>query len=98
VVIVNETDPGLGCTNYTLRVTGFECPQRIEIAADPSSVNRVLVKWSTSGVGYNLLSSPTVTPPGSYLPAGPPPVVIDGKYTVTNTTSGNSRFYELRKP
>ena len=31
-------------------------------------------------------------------PVGPAPVVVLGKFTVTNTASGTSRFYELRKP
>jgi hypothetical protein len=35
---------------------------------------------------------------GSYAPIGPEPVVTGGKFTVTNTTVGGARFYELRKP
>jgi autotransporter-associated beta strand protein len=96
VVIVNESDTGVGCTNYTLNVTGFECPQRLNIERIPS--NRVRLTWSTSAVGYNLIASPTVSPPGSYVPVGPEPVVVGGKFTVTNTTPGAARFYELRKP
>jgi autotransporter-associated beta strand protein len=96
VVIVNESDSGIGCTNYTLNVTGFECPQRLNIERIPA--NRVRLTWSTSAAGYNLLASPTVTPPGSYVPIGPEPVVTGSKFTVTNTTPGSALFYELRKP
>jgi len=96
VVIVNESDTGIGCTNYTLNVTGFECPQRLNITS--LSGNRVRLTWSTSAAGYNLIASPTVTPPGSYAPIGPEPVVTGSKFSVTNTTPGNARFYQLRKP
>jgi len=72
------------------------CPQRLDIESLPA--NRVRLKWSTSAVGYDLIASPTVAPSGSYVPIGPEPVVTGGKFTVTNTTPGAARFYQLRKP
>jgi hypothetical protein len=72
------------------------CPQQLDIERLPA--NRVRLKWSTSAVGYNLIASPTVVPSGSYVPIGPEPVVTGSKFTVTNTTPGNARFYQLRKP
>ena len=71
----------------------------LDIARDPGSTNRVLLQWSTAAVGYNLVSTNALQPPpNAFAPVGPPPVVVNGKFTVTNTTSGASRFYELRKP
>jgi autotransporter-associated beta strand protein len=97
VVIVNEVDSGVGCTNYTLHVSGFDCPQRLEI--EPVDASRVALKWSTSAVGYKLLSATDLNgPPPNFAPLAVSPVVTGGKYTVTNTTSGAQRFYELRKP
>ncbi|HEU0010776.1 MAG TPA: autotransporter-associated beta strand repeat-containing protein, partial [Verrucomicrobiae bacterium] len=75
------------------------CPQRLEIAHDPSSSSRVLLKWSTSAVGFNLVGTNNLqNPPNAVAPIGPPPVVVNSKFTVTNAASGVSRFYELRKP
>lgn len=74
------------------------CPVRLNIADDPSAANRVLLQWSTAFPGFDLLANPTATPLAGYVPIGPAPVVVGGKFTVTNTTSGSSRFYILRKP
>jgi len=73
------------------------CAQQLAITPDPSNASGVLLKWSTSAIGYDLLSSPTIVPASGFLSTGPAPVVVGGKFTVTNTMSGN-RFYELRKP
>jgi len=75
------------------------CPVRLDIAQDPSSDSRVLLKWSTAAVGYNLIATNALnSAPNAFTPIGPAPVVVGGKFTVTNTASGASRFYELRKP
>jgi len=65
----------------------------------PATNNRVLLKWSTSAVGYNLVATNALgNPPQGFAPIGPAPVVVGGKFTVTNNASGANRFYELRKP
>jgi len=75
------------------------CPVHLDIAGDPSSTNRVLLKWTTSAVGYNLVATNSLqNPPNAFAPIGPAPVVVGSKFTVTNTTTGSARFYELRKP
>jgi len=75
------------------------CPQRLDITKDPSSSSKVLLKWSTSAVGFNLVGTNNLqNPPNAVAPIGPPPVVVGSKFTVTNTASGVSRFYELQKP
>ena len=75
------------------------CPVRLEIARDPGDDSNALLRWSTAAVGYDLIGGLTLhDPPNAFVPIGPPPVVVNSKFTVTNTTSGASRFYELRKP
>jgi autotransporter-associated beta strand protein len=75
------------------------CPVRLDIAADPTSANQVLLKWSTAAIGFNLVGTNTLkNPPNAFGPIGPSPVVIGGKFTVTNSVVGGARFYELRKP
>ena len=55
--------------------------------------------WSTSAVGYQLVSTNALqNPPNAFAPVTNEPVVINGKFTVTNNASGGARFYELRKP
>jgi hypothetical protein len=72
---------------------------RLDIARDPGSDTKVLLKWTTAAPGYNLIATNNLkNPPNAFTPIGPPPVVVGSKFTVTNTTSGSSRFYELRKP
>ena len=99
VVVVHEVTPDSGCANYTLIVDGFECPQALAINGDPSNAGNVILKWSTSAVGYNLLATNSLgNPPNAFAPIGPAPVVLNSKFTVTNSASGPARFYELRKP
>jgi hypothetical protein len=99
VVVVHEVTPNSGCANYALQVNGFECPQALAINTDPSNAGNVILNWSTSAVGYNLLATNSLgNPPNAFAPIGPAPVVINSKFTVTNTASGPARFYELRKP
>jgi autotransporter-associated beta strand protein len=97
IVIVNETTSGGGCTNYTLHVTGFDCPQPLGI--EPLPANRVRLTWSTSAAEYQLVSTNAFrNPPNAFGPVAVEPIVVDSKYTVTNTISGPARFFELRKP
>jgi len=99
VVIVNETGSGLGCTNYTLNVTGFECPTALAIARDLTRSNSVVLTWSTANPGYDRISTNALkNPPNAFSVVTPPPVVVNGKFTVTNNPAGATRFYELRKP
>jgi fibronectin-binding autotransporter adhesin len=75
------------------------CPVRLNIAHDPGSGSRVLLQWSTAAVGYNLVATNALNSPSApFIPVGPAPVVVGSKFTVTNTASGASRFYQLRKP
>jgi autotransporter-associated beta strand protein len=75
------------------------CPARLDIAGDPSNTNNVLLKWSTSFVGFNLVATNGLhNPANAMTPIGPPPIVVNGKFTVTNAVTGTNRFYELRKP
>jgi fibronectin-binding autotransporter adhesin len=96
VVVHDVTAVALGCTNYVLNVSGIECPPRLNI--ERVGASRVALKWSTSGVGYRLLSDTAITPSTGFGTVAGTPFVIDGKYTLTNIIGGPARFYELRKP
>jgi autotransporter-associated beta strand protein len=98
VVVVHEVNPGTGCTNYTLEISGIQCPPRLNI--EPVAGNRVALRWSSAAVGYNLLAAPDLqSPPPNFVPLpGAAPFIVDGKYSVTNPASLPKRFFELRKP
>jgi hypothetical protein len=112
--IVDDSGGGLGtyfCSTLSILQTGCEsgggqcdppcvgCPQQLDIAHGPSNSGQVVLKWSTSAVGFGLVATNSLrNPPNAFAPIGPPPVVVGGKFTVTNTASGAARFYELRKP
>jgi autotransporter-associated beta strand protein len=95
-VVVHEVSAGVGCTNYTLNVGGFECPPRLEI--ERASVNRYALKWSTSSPGYRLHSATEISSPPSFDNVLGTPFVVGGKYTLTNLSTVPKRFYRLRKP
>jgi hypothetical protein len=96
VVGEDQSGAGLGCTNYTLTVSGLVCPPpalRISRAA----TNKVVLDWPTSGAGYLLESTPAL-PPAAWSPVTNEPIVIAPNYNVTNNTSDPKQFYRLRKP
>ena len=75
------------------------CPVTLQIVRDPGSDTKVLLQWSTAAVGFNLIATNELSSASNgWAPVGPPPVVVNSKFTVTNATSGDSRFYRLRKP
>jgi subtilisin-like proprotein convertase family protein len=99
VIVVHELVANQGCSEYTLNVTGIDCPPRLEITHPVSPPNRVVLKWSTAASGYNLVSTNSLrSASNAFGPVSLPPFVVNGKYTVTNTISGPARFYELRRP
>ena len=65
------------------------------LAAFIQSSNIVLC-WPTNSAAFTLEYT-TNLPPTSWTAATPAPVIVNGQYTVTNTTSGRGKFYRLRK-
>ena len=112
--IADDSGGGLGtyfCSTLSIVQAGCEsgggpcdppcagCTPRLDIAGGPSNSGQVVLKWSTAAVGYGLVATNSLrNPPNAFAPIGPSPVVVGGKFTVTNSASGPARFYELRKP
>lgn len=59
------------------------------------SGNEVVVTWPTNAVGFVLES--TTNLPGLWSTVSPPPVIINGQNTVTNTAGNGYEFYRLKK-
>ena len=54
----------------------------------------VIVTWPTNATGFTLQSTTNLLSP-FWTTASPPPVVINGQNTVTNTISGTQQYYRL---
>jgi hypothetical protein len=68
-------------------------PPRLEIAR---AGDAVLLQWPATDAGYLLESTPTLTPPAWEIATEAPAMVAD-RYTLTNSWSGQTRFFRLRK-
>ena len=96
VLVVHELTPGAGCPEYTLAVSGLRCPPPVLGISREPNTTEVLLRWTTGAPGFQLEATPALAPI-DFQPVIDPPVVINGKYTVTNNPVGSSQFYRLRK-
>lgn len=105
-VMVHELNPSetnQGCGNYTLQLYGLPCPPPVLDIAKTATPNRVRLSWSTAYPGFDLRGRTTLQniPPQTFSVGDfglPEPLnVIDGRYVLTNTVPGSTRFYELIK-
>ena len=97
-IAVNEVIQNSGPIAYTLSISGLPCPQP-SLAIAPTAVpNTAKLYWPTWAGGYDLEARTTLTP-GTWSNVLQEPLVVGGKYTVTNTTAlPATRFYRLHKP
>jgi hypothetical protein len=97
-VVVEELPGNSDCSEYRLEVYGLPCPTpRLDIASLPES-DQVLLQWPTSAAGFRLESSAAMQNPGEFAPILTAPVVVDGKYSVTNESANGAEFFRLHKP
>jgi uncharacterized repeat protein (TIGR03803 family) len=59
--------------------------------------NDLILLWQTNRIGFTLQSTVDLTPPVTWTDASDVPRVLGAQFVVTNTISGNARFYRLRK-
>jgi len=95
IVIVNEVNTGDGGP-YALDVTGGDCRPRLNIAQAPAG--KVVVDWTTASAGYLLESTNIVSALSPWPPVTNVPVVVNGRFHVTNNVTGTNLFYHLHKP
>jgi subtilisin-like proprotein convertase family protein len=96
VIVVNEVFGGFGC-DYTLMLTGIQCPRPI-LNITPVPADQVKLDWTTAAAGYALERTNTlVTGVFNWPPVTNNPVVVSGRFTVTNSVTGTSNnFYRLK--
>ena len=61
------------------------------------SAGSLTVQWPTNAVGFTLQSTPSLTPPVTWIDSTNPPAVIGGQFTVTIPFSSGAKFFRLRK-
>ena len=100
VVVVNEVNASAGY-DYSLVATGVPCPALL-LTIKPAPANKVRLDWSTAAGGYLLEStnklSAGLSPSAAWPGVSNAPVVVSGRFTVTNAMSGTNTFFRLRKP
>jgi hypothetical protein len=79
-------------TNYGADVT-FTPSVTLTIAHSGSNA---LVAWLTNATGF-ALEYATNLPATSWTSNSSPPAIVNGQYMITNSISGGTRFYRLRK-
>jgi len=105
-VVVNERntyEDFQGCDIYSLQLYGLPCPEeqpRLHIAND-AGPDKVRLHWSTAYPGFELQGKTSLGGPGivskAYTNVTTAPTVHGGHYSVTNSASGPSGFFRLRK-
>jgi hypothetical protein len=95
VVTVSEVNAGEGGA-YTLDVSGGDCRPRLNITQ--AAANKVELDWTTAAAGYSLETTNRITASTPWPAVTNVPVVVNGRFQVTNNIAGTNQFYRLRKP
>jgi alpha-tubulin suppressor-like RCC1 family protein len=59
--------------------------------------NNLVLSWPASATGFTLQSTPSLTPPMTWIDSTNPSAIVGAQFTVANTNSGRAQFYRLRK-
>lgn len=97
VLVISTRSTDIGCDSYWMELFGLPCPPpRLHIADDTAPGNARL-HWSTAYPGWTLQSVNSLRSPGSNVFSNvlTPPVVVEGRYTVTNSTASPRQFFRL---
>jgi hypothetical protein len=95
VFVVNALTDSGGLP-YTLTVSGGNCRPVLNVTrTDPSNLE---LDWTTAAPSYHLEGTNVLNgTPWATIPPNPP-VVVNSKFTVTNTVNTTNFFYRLHKP
>ena len=67
------------------------------LAINSVSNSTVRVHWPTYAGGYKLEATPSLAPTNWTFVTNEP-IIVGGRYSVTNTPPPTNRFYRLNKP
>src|SRR5665213_1169229 len=74
--------------------TVFSLSLAPQLAIMLSGIN-VILTWPANFTGFTLQSTTNLVSPVVWSTVSPGPVVVNGQYAVTNSTSGTNKFYQL---
>jgi len=96
VVVVSARSTNLVCDNYSLELFGLPCPSPTLAIAHEAAPSKVRVHWSTAYPGWTAQQENKTK--GTFSDLTQVPVIVAGKYALTNMTATTSnRFYRLKK-
>jgi autotransporter-associated beta strand protein len=98
VLLVTLWTPGIGCDDYTLELFGLPCPPPTLSIAKDNRPNEVLLRWSSAYPDFGLQSANPFNGAINFSRVPTPPVLVSGKFTVTNATTEPQKFFRLSKP
>jgi hypothetical protein len=99
VLLVTQRAANIGCDTYTLELFGLPCPPpTLQIAKDNAPA-KVLLQWSSAYPDYRLQSVDSLHGPAPHPFSNVlnPPVLVGGKFAVTNAATAPRQFFRLTK-
>ncbi len=60
--------------------------------------NQIVISWPAGQTGFVLESAPALTAPAAWSVVAATPVVVNGRFTVSDPIAGLSKFYRLKSP
>jgi hypothetical protein len=68
----------------------------LPVLISASQSDKLVLSWPANAVGFTLVYA-TDLPATSWATSSPSPLIVNGVYTVTNTMSGSSKYYRLKR-
>jgi hypothetical protein len=95
VLVVSARVDDLVCNSYTLELFGLRCAAPTLAVALEAAPSKVRLLWSTAYPGWTAQQEAGMRATFSDIPQRP--VIVDGRYALTNITAVTNRFYRLQK-
>jgi hypothetical protein len=83
-------------TDYTYRAYSGTVTLPMLVTVKQNS--NIVLRWPTNFTGYTLMSSTNLGTAAVWSAVSPPPVVVNWQYLVTNSITGQRKFYRLKHP
>jgi autotransporter-associated beta strand protein len=101
VIVVTARARDAGCDeSYALELFGLPCPRPTLHIAKDAAPDKVLLQWSTAHPGFQLQTTNALSAssPNGFTSVAAIPVVMAGKYTVSNSVNSARQFFRLQIP
>lgn len=86
------------CDTYTLELLGLPCPPPTLQITPTAAPGQALLQWSSASPDFHLQVTDAVRPGiNGFSNVTASPVLVGGKFTVTNSLTPAVRFFRLAK-